>query len=72
MSSSTCSDAAISIRWLCLACSGEGKDAQYQLVEAQDPNDRFEKIVLSSRMIPDHLCPQYIAALESILGGNEA
>lgn len=51
--------------------SGDGDDAQYTLVEAQDSKDRFERIILSGRMIPDHLCTQYIAGLESILGGKD-
>ena len=50
-----------------LPCAGEGSDAKYRLLEAQDPDDRFETIVISGRMIPDHLCTAYIAALESMV-----
>ena len=40
---------------------------EYELIEAGDPDQRFERIVLNRTMLQDHLCTTYKAALRGML-----
>ena len=49
-------------------CAG-ADSSKYEILEAADPSQRFERILLNRAMFHDHLCTTYLARLQDIIAG---
>ncbi|KAK9817785.1 hypothetical protein WJX72_002124 [[Myrmecia] bisecta] len=53
-------------RLLFIKRTGDGDEAKYTIIQGR-PDQRFERIILHSSMLSDHLCSTYIASLNRFL-----
>ena len=66
------SDLTIQMVFTYLHSDDFGEAAEcWSLVEASDPEQRFERIVLSRSMLLDHLASSYIEGLQDVLSRME-
>ena len=54
-----------------LAMAGE-QGGKYEVLEATDASQRFERILLNRAMFKDHLCTTYLARLREVVADISA